>query len=165
MKMYQRFIIIISLVLAILMFVSACASGKETASGGSGSSDTAVVTSDSGLSGGSDTVGTDNENTLSDEAASGNNGNAGVSSNAGGNNTTTDNSGSTNSNSSKGPNTSLTYAEYIAMTSVQQEAFCNSFASLAEFTKWHAKAKAEYDATRSNIEVGSNGGAALGGKN
>lgn len=165
MKTYQRFITMISLVLAILTFVSACASGGDTASGGTGSSDTAVVTSDSGLSDGSDTVGTENENTLSDGVASGNNGNTGVSSNAGGNSTNTDNGGSTDSNSSSGPNTSLTYAEYIAMTSAQQEAFCNSFASLADFTKWHAKAKAEYDATRSNIEVGSSGGTALGGKN
>lgn len=47
----------------------------------------------------------------------------------------------------------VTYADYIAMTPAQQQAYFESFSSLDAYTKWYNDAKAEYEANNESIEI------------
>ncbi len=61
------------------------------------------------------------------------------------------------------PPTSVTYAEYLAMTGAEQSAFINSFESTEAFFQWRNAAKAEYEAQNPDIELGNGGDIDLGG--
>ena len=54
-----------------------------------------------------------------------------------------------------------TFEQFLAMDGAQQQSFCDSFASLADFKAWYKAAKAEYDQTKppevtgdGNIDIG-----------
>ena len=52
-----------------------------------------------------------------------------------------------------GPDLSLTYEEYLAMTGSQQQAYYNTFESVRAFVEWFDAAKAEYKKQNQAIEV------------
>ncbi len=51
------------------------------------------------------------------------------------------------------PNTNLTYAEYMAMTPAEQEAYYESYENVMDFIAWHNAAKAKYDAEKDSIQI------------
>lgn len=87
----------------------------------------------------------------------------GTASNGNTGNTGSGNSGSSSDTNTSGDNgnagvdagTSLTYEEYNAMSSSEQQAFFDSFDDPAEFFEWYQEAKAEYDEAHPDIEVGN----------
>ena len=64
-----------------------------------------------------------------------------------------------------GPNTSLTYEEFHAMTGAEQRAHQESFANLDDFFDWYNAAKETYEKENPPIEIGGNGEVNLGGGN
>ncbi|MBP3587967.1 MAG: S-layer homology domain-containing protein [Clostridia bacterium] len=56
----------------------------------------------------------------------------------------------------------LAYEAYMAMTPAEQQAYFESFANPADFFTWHNNAKAEYDASKDDIEIGAGGSIDLG---
>lgn len=56
----------------------------------------------------------------------------------------------------------LTYKEYISKTPAEQQAYFETFDSVAEFASWYNAAKAEYDANNSSVQLGGNGSIDLG---
>lgn len=62
-----------------------------------------------------------------------------------------------------GPNTSLTYEEFHAMTGAEQRAHQESFANLDDFFDWYNAAKETYEKENPSIEIGGNGEVDLGG--
>lgn len=67
----------------------------------------------------------------------------------------------------KEPDTSMTYAEYIALSAEEQQAHFESFASVDDFFAWYNAAKKEYDDEQSRVEVSGDIdiGDIIGGKN
>ncbi len=55
--------------------------------------------------------------------------------------------------SNPAPDTSLTYAEYIAMTPDQQEAYYQSYSTFEAFSAWYLAAKKEYDANKDSNTI------------
>lgn len=51
------------------------------------------------------------------------------------------------------PNTDLTYAEYLKMTPVEQQAYYESYENVMDFIAWHNAAKAKYDAEKDSIQI------------
>ncbi|MBQ7935066.1 MAG: hypothetical protein IJ333_01790, partial [Clostridia bacterium] len=52
-----------------------------------------------------------------------------------------------------GPNTNLTYGEYLSMSAAEQQAFFDTFASVSDFLEWCSKAKKEYEENSDKIVI------------
>lgn len=52
-----------------------------------------------------------------------------------------------------GPDTSLTYEEYMAMTATQQQAYFESFASIDDYFTWYNDAKKAYEDAQDRVEI------------
>lgn len=63
----------------------------------------------------------------------------------------------TDTPSTEKPNTALLYEEYVAMSSDEQVAHFNSFASVEDFFAWYNMAKADYEERHPDIEIGPDG--------
>ena len=74
--------------------------------------------------------------------------------------------GSSSGGSSSGGSTAepdgITYEDYMEMTAAEQQAYYESFDDPMEFFAWLNAAKAEYEANKNDIEIGSGGSVDLG---
>lgn len=56
----------------------------------------------------------------------------------------------------------LTFAEFLAMSPADQQAYMESYENITDFLEWYRMAEEQYKAEQPNIEIGGNGDINIG---